>query len=46
LDIFAKITKERIRRAIEDGDFDKLPGSGRPLMWEDETWIPKDMRLS
>jgi hypothetical protein len=46
VDIFAKIAEERIRRAIEDGEFDRLPGSGRPLMWEDETWIPEDVRLS
>lgn len=46
VDIFTKIAEERIRQAIEDGEFDKLPGSGRLLSWEDETWIPEDMRLS
>jgi len=46
VDIFAKIAEERIRQAMEDGEFANLPGSGKPLMLEDETWIPEDMRLS
>jgi len=46
VDIFAKIAEERIRQAMEDGEFASLPGSGKPLMLEDETWIPEDMRLS
>ena len=46
MEIFAKIAEERIRRAIEDGEFHNLPGSGKPLSLEDETWIPEDMRLS
>jgi len=46
VDIFVKIAEERIRRAIEDGKFHNLSGSGKPLSLEDETWIPEDMRLS
>ena len=46
MDMFAKIAEERIRRAMEEGDFRNLPGSGKPLSLEDETWIPEDLRLS
>ena len=46
MDISVKIAEERIRRAIEDGEFHNLPGSGKPLVLEDDTWIPEDMRLS
>lgn len=44
MDIFAKIAEDRIRRAMEEGDFDSLAGSGKPLKLEDETWIPEDLR--
>lgn len=30
---------------MEEEEFDNLTGSGKPLMFEDETWIPEDMRL-
>jgi hypothetical protein len=46
VDVFAKIAEDRIQRAIEEGQFDGLPGSGKPLKLEDETWIPEDLRLS
>ncbi|HXX54311.1 MAG TPA: DnaJ family domain-containing protein, partial [Thermodesulfovibrionales bacterium] len=46
VDIFAKIAEERIRRAIEDEEFANLPNAGKPLTFDDETWIPEDMRLS
>jgi len=46
VDIFVKIAEERIRRAMEDGAFANLSGSGKPLMLEDETWMPEDIRLS
>jgi hypothetical protein len=44
MDIFAKIAEDRIRRAMEEGEFDSLSGSGKPLKLEDETWIPEDLR--
>lgn len=45
MDIFAKIAEDKIRRALEEGEFDHLSGAGKPLMLEDETWIPEDLRL-
>ncbi|MGE5300304.1 MAG: DnaJ family domain-containing protein [Acidobacteriota bacterium] len=44
MEIFSKIAEQKIREAIERGDFDHLENSGRPLNLEDETWIPEDLR--
>ncbi|MEJ2683093.1 MAG: DUF1992 domain-containing protein [Candidatus Sulfobium sp.] len=44
MDIFLKIAEQRIREAAENGEFDNLEGIGRPLQFEDETWIPEDLR--
>jgi hypothetical protein len=46
MDIFRKIAEERIREAMENGLFDDLPGKGRPIHLEDETWIPEDLRIA
>jgi hypothetical protein len=46
MNIFAKIAEERIQRAIEEGVFKNLKGAGRPLHFEDETWVPEDLRLT
>jgi hypothetical protein len=43
---FEKIVEERIRRAIEKGEFKDLPGSGEPLSIEDDSHIPEDLRLA
>ncbi len=45
MDIFTKIADDRIREAMAKGEFDNLEGSGKPLRFEDETWIPEDLRL-
>jgi len=44
--IFDKIAEERIREAIEHGDFDDLPGKGKPLDLEDDRHLPDDLRLA
>ncbi len=44
MEIFSKIAEQRIREAIERGEFDNLEGMGRPIRFEDETWIPDDLR--
>jgi len=41
-----RIAEERIREAIQRGEFDNLPGSGKPLKFEDELHIPDDLRLA
>lgn len=43
---FEKIIESRIKKAQEQGAFDNLPGSGRPLRLEDDRHIPEDLRLA
>ena len=45
MDIFQKIAEQRIRQAMEDGEFDNLPGKGQPLQLEDDSHIPEDIRI-
>lgn len=44
--IFDKIAEERIRQAMERGEFDDLPGKGTPLDLEDDSHLPADLRMS
>lgn len=44
MEIFLKIAEQRIREALEKGEFADLRGKGKPLEFEDETWIPEDLR--
>ena len=41
-----RLAEERIRDAIQRGEFDNLPGSGKPLNLEDDRHIPDDLRLA
>ncbi len=43
---FNRIVEERIRKALKQGDFDDLPGSGLPLRFEEDRHIPEDLRLA
>jgi hypothetical protein len=40
------LVESRIRDALERGEFDALPGSGRPLPAEDLTGVPDDLRIA
>lgn len=44
--IFDKIAEERIREAMERGEFDDLPGKGKPLKLEDDSHLPPDLRIA
>ena len=49
LNVFAalqRLAEERIRDAIQRGEFDNLPGRGKPLILEDDRHIPEDLRLA
>jgi len=46
MDIFAKIAEQRIREAIENGEFDNLDGKGKPLDFSEDVWVPQDLRMS
>lgn len=43
---YLKIAEQRIKEAIENGEFDDLPGQGEPLDLEDDSRVPEDLRLA
>lgn len=43
---FDDIIEQRIRESMANGDFDNLPGSGKPLRIEDDSHIPEDLRMA
>ncbi|HSW61910.1 MAG TPA: DnaJ family domain-containing protein [Dissulfurispiraceae bacterium] len=46
MDAAQKLAEQRIREAIETGEFDNLKNTGKPIVFEDETFIPEDLRLA
>jgi hypothetical protein len=46
LSYFARIVEERIREAQQAGAFDNLPGKGKPLVLEDLSTVPEDLRMA
>ncbi|MGD2080293.1 MAG: DUF1992 domain-containing protein [Nitrospirota bacterium] len=46
MEAIARIAEERIRRAISEGRFENLENAGKPLVFDDETWIPDDLRVA
>ena len=40
------LVEQKIAEAIARGDFDGLPGAGRPLDLDDDPLIPEDLRLA
>ncbi|MGM0423485.1 MAG: DnaJ family domain-containing protein [Thermodesulfobacteriota bacterium] len=48
LDSFAfieQIAEQKIAEAQRNGEFDDLPGKGRPLQLEDDSHLPPELRL-
>jgi hypothetical protein len=43
--VLGRIAEERILEAQRRGEFDNLPGSGKPLQLEADSHIPEDLRL-
>jgi DnaJ homologue, subfamily C, member 28, conserved domain len=43
---FEKIIEDRIKKAQHRGDFENLPGAGKPLNLLDDQHIPEDLRLA
>jgi hypothetical protein len=46
MNFFERIAENRIREAIKAGEFDNLQGKGKPLTFEDESYIPPELRLA
>ena len=40
------LVEERIQEALRRGDFDNLPGAGRPLALDDDSLVPPEVRIA
>jgi hypothetical protein len=40
------LIERKIKEAQEKGEFDNLPGKGKPLKLEDESGVPEDLRMA
>jgi DnaJ homolog subfamily C member 28 len=38
--------EDHIRKAIEEGQFDDLPGKGKPIRWDDNPFVEPDWQLA
>jgi len=43
---FNRIAENRIREAMEQGEFDNLPGAGEPLSLDEYFATPEDVRMA
>jgi hypothetical protein len=43
---FQQLAEQRIQEAIKKGEFDDLPGKGKPLQLEDLSHVPEELRLA
>jgi hypothetical protein len=46
MDKFLIMSEDKIRKAYENGEFDNLPGFGKPLQLEDMSGIPEELRMA
>jgi hypothetical protein len=46
MDFLASIAERRIKEAMERGDFDHLPGKGKPIVQEDLSGVPEELRMA
>ena len=44
--MFERLVEERIQEAQRRGDFDALPGTGKPLVPDDDSRVPEAFRLA
>jgi Domain of unknown function (DUF1992) len=45
VDVLALIAESKIRSAMARGEFDDLPGRGKPLVLDDLTGVPGELRM-
>ena len=46
MEFYKKIVERKIKEAEERGEFDNLPGQGKPLDLDDDSRVPDDLRLA
>ncbi|MCQ6557821.1 DnaJ family domain-containing protein [Paenibacillus mendelii] len=45
MDVYARMAEDRIKDAMARGDFEQLPGKGKPLELEDLSHVPEELRV-
>ena len=43
---FERLAEKRIKEAIRQGQFENLPGQGKPIVFEDDSMVPEDLRMA
>ena len=43
---YLKMVERKIKEALKNGEFDNLPGKGKPLALEDDRGVPEDLRIA
>jgi hypothetical protein len=46
MDAIAFVAERKIEEALAEGQFDNLPGMGKPLEFDDLSHLPPDMRMA
>ena len=46
MDFFQILAEDKIKKAYQDGEFQALPGFGKPMQLEDLSGIPEDLRMA
>ncbi|MGG1676318.1 DnaJ family domain-containing protein [Neobacillus sp. NRS-1170] len=46
MDMFQIVSEDRIKKAYKDGEFENLPGLGKPMQLEDLSGIPEELRMA
>jgi hypothetical protein len=46
MDFSFVVSEDRIKRAYKDGEFENLPGYGKPLNLEDLSAVPEELRMA
>jgi hypothetical protein len=46
MDMFQLVSEDRIKKAYQEGEFDQLPGLGKPMKIEDLSSIPEELRMA
>ncbi|NPA48947.1 MAG: DUF1992 domain-containing protein [Thermodesulfobacteria bacterium] len=44
--VFQRLAEQRIQEAMQNGEFDNLPGKGKPIQLEDLSNVPEELRLA
>lgn len=46
MDVFSQLAEERIKQAMENGDFDNIEGKGKPQKKDPLQHVPAELRMS